>query len=347
MTRDDLQIHNAWCAFAASEGFAGLVEAMCARLSKTLGTPVELRTAVVAVVESARIEKLFAAGQFAFAIEAGAGKRAVAVASRLLPARMLKLLSGSDKLSVSHSFCRAAIELLLLDAAAAISETTGTNILVSPAPSGAAFDADAFVQLRVAVRIGEPAGDLALFVPARLPPAGDRFPAFLRRIRIPANAGLEIEPLEVERLEGSMPGDVLNLSAAGTGPRAVLRLELGRETAREYRIDLDTFLNDGTIKIDGGPMEATMAEVDTKSASDARMGTNPVSTGRFRLPVRLEILAFEIPAADLEKLAPGQVLETKAEPGRAVKMYVCGELFAQGHLEHLEGFDGFRIEKIF
>jgi hypothetical protein len=347
MTRGDLNVHNEWCAFAASDGFAGLVATVRARLSKTLGAPVELKAVVVDVVGREPIERLCAAGRFAFVIECGKAGRAVAVASRLLPARVLKLLSGSDKLSVSHSFCRAAIELWLLDAAAAVSEATGADLLVSPMPSGAVLGGETFVQIRVAMRVNEPAGDLALFIPACLPPPVDRFSARPHAHGIRASAGFDLEPVQIELLEGLMPGDVLNLSAAGAAPTTAMALDMGRGTSLDYRIDREKLLGEGTVRIEGGPMETNTAEAKVIPAGDTGAATGPETARHFRLPVRLEILAFEIPSGDLDKLAPGGVLETRAEPGRTVKMYVCGELFAEGRLEHLEGFDGFRIEKVF
>ena len=344
MKREEIAFHNAWCAWLASAEFMAGRDAVAARLSRVLNCAVTLHAEACGIEDGAAARALAAGSPFSLVAGAAGGLRGVVVSSRLLPSVALRRLAGSEKLSVSQTFCRAALELCTLHAAAAWSSHAGIRVAVDAAPGAVEKIPDAlgYVRIRVTVNIAGDGADTTLFVPAAPPPKA-RAASFVPTATCDASVLLDVEPLDLGRLRGLIPGDLVVAWPDGPAPRATVSIRCEDGTAIESTVDTGALLRDGTVLITERAMEVAMDEATvTEEAAPAAQ-----SLDGLRLPVRLDVAAFKITAGELARLAPGQVIECRADLSRAVKMYVCGALFAEGAVETHEGFNGFRVEKVF
>lgn len=347
MRREQLSTYNGWCAWLASPGCRAACDAVAVRLTRLLGGAVTIRAEACGVEDGDAVRALAEDGPFSLAVTVPGGGRAVLVSSRLFPSVALRRIAGSDRLAVSHTFCRAALELASLHAAAAWSAHTGHRAAIDASLSAATAHpaSSPHVRARVCVDVDGERSDLFIFIPALPPPAvrhgGRAAPAAVR-----AGAFIDLPPLMLGHLRGLAPGDLVVAWPDGVAPRAALSIDGGDGAAIEHPLDGQAVISDGALSVAGAPVEVMMN--DATVVQQIPLGPSSVvrALDGLRLPARLEVAAFEIAAADLALLAPGQVLECRADLAKRVKLHVCGTLFAEGIIETHEGFHGFRVETV-
>jgi len=328
-------------------------DVVASRLSTLLGCAVGVRAETRGIEEPAVVRDLAAGSPFSLALRGAGAARGVLVSSRLFPSIALRRLAGSERLAVSQAFCRAALELCALHAAAAVSAHTGGRFTVEAAHDTAAKAplAGPFVRLRITLDAAGESSDVTIFFtacPAPKPRGAPPAPS----ARLRASVYIETPPLDLGLLRALAPGDVVVAWRDGGAPRAGVSIGTGDGREIACTLDGEQLVNDGTVRINAVPAEVTMNEakvIDPRpDGDDAAKAGAPAARplDGLRIPARLEVAAFEISAADLARLSVGQVLECRADLKQTARLYVCGALFAEGRVESHEGFHGFRVDTV-
>jgi hypothetical protein len=261
----------------------------------------------------------------------------------LLATTIVRKLTRSERLVLSAHFQRAALEVLALGAAAAAG---AEDIRVIPglpmAGSCPPFSEERLVHVVVQLRGCLPEGDADLFIRGE-PPVPNPWESSERGPALDASIFMEARPLTLESAWKTMPGDTINL-----GPEeGRFFLSIGGGISSHFvEFPLEKIDQGGRcgFAISGGPEEVFVEESKTVEAAGP---AGCVSLGRLRLPARIEMFTVSIPVSELGGLAPGQIVDVGDTGSRRARMYVCGELFAEGRLERFEDFHGFRVEKVF